>query len=222
MRRYFSLLLAGFFGAIPLAGAAASPMEFGLAMTFGYDGVETPHPILTGAHLGIIYRWDFTSLTPTSDESGGPLYDWLTSWPTSNTTAVATISGIGPNDGEYPATVSHAGEWRFFDNVADEDGRDEVQFPNVEFAFNGGTVEVIAPRVLFLDLFRQASNPITPQKFNRFSGRGISTPEFWTTDPDRHGEFANVIAWAITVPEPSAFAVAATSLFAVSAIRRRR
>jgi hypothetical protein len=157
MRRYFSLLLAGFFGAIPLARAAASPMEFGLAMTFGYDGIETPHPILTGAHLG-----------------------------------------------------------------ADEDGRDEVQFPNVEFAFNGGTVGVIAPRVLFLDLFRQASNPITPQKFNRFSGRGISTPEFWTTDPDRHGEFANVIAWAITVPEPSAFAVAATSLIAVSAIRLRR
>jgi hypothetical protein len=220
---YLTRFVLGFVGATLLASvSAAAPIEYRLSMTFGHDGFETPHPVLVGAHVDVVYRFDAALLIPTSNANGGSSSDWRTNWPTSNTTAIATVSGTGATDGTYAAIVESTGVWGFQNNVASQGDRDEVVLPLIGFAFNGGTVSIPGAHAFFNNVFQQGLSTIYPQPYSDGEATWINPPRYITANPNHRSKFINIASTAAFVPEPSAFALAATNLVALSLVRRRR
>lgn len=228
-----SLLLA----TLVLTGVAlGKPIEYHVSMTFSSLGTEPTYSKLLGARLHTVFRFDAEKLMGWSaNRSYTPIANWITDWDGRKSTVSAAISGAGEYDGPKYAEIQpfSGNNWSLRDNVASKGGKDEIRFPIIFIHFDGDVLQITSLRATVDDLFQ--GNRLTvmhPKAFTSDMVSWVDPPAYAASSlpasPELgdittiFGVMTDVSGFAVFIPEPSAFAVAATSLIGLSAIRRRQ
>jgi hypothetical protein len=201
----------------------AAPIEHRVHMVFGHDGFEPPHPILVGATLDLIYRFDSVAISPISDAAGGSSTDWATVWPTTNTTVAATIAGTAAHNGTFVGEMhgTTPTPWTFRNNVASLGDNDEIQFPRIQFAFNGDVVRILDVRARFGGLFDGLAT-IHPMPFPEAAALWDTSAKYVTAIPAHRSAMDNVSGFAVSVSEPQSMNVFAAGFLGIVAMIGRR
>jgi hypothetical protein len=203
--------------------SVAAPIEYRLQMTFGHDGFETPHPILVGATLDLIYRFDAAALVPLTNNNGGPEVRWFTAWPTTNTSVSATVTGTDASDGTFIGAMDAFTpmEWAFVSDWSSIGNKDQIRFPRIQFPFNGGQVRILDVKADFDDLFINPTSTIYPVAFPVDAPAWGASAKYVTSNPAHRSAMLNVSGFAAIVPEPHSAIALLTGTFGVAALRRR-
>jgi len=171
---------------------------------------------LHGAHMELAIQFDAAQLSPTSDATVGSPAVRITEWPTTTTTAKLKVTDSAAADGVYENPAFLFGGWRFSGNF--QGGR--LKFPIIDFAKDDFSIRIMDVEAEFgLGYFPDPSITLYPTAFP--ANAVLWNAADLVTSSNRHTS-TNFSGFAVGVPEPSVFAIAAPSLFAVSAIRRRR
>lgn len=212
IRALFFALVAALIASSPSFG---TPIEYHLA----FDVLPPPSgngTELHGAHMELDIQFDAAQLSPTSDMSIGSPPFRLTEWPTTNTTSTLTVTNSAAADGVYTNPSFLFGGWRLTGNTQGGD----ISFPTLDFSKNGFLIRILSMAAAFgPGHYPDPTATLYPQPFVPADVKSWNAPDL-VSSTNRHIT-SGITASAVVVPEPSAFAIAATSLFALSAIRRR-
>src|SRR5687768_3758554 len=114
--------------AIPTS-ALATPIKFRLE--FGTDAPQSGvGSELYGANLSVEYQWDAATLLPLTDRTVLGTNARVTTWPTTNTTAVLAITNSQGIDGVYSGSLLDGDDWSLTDIP---NGADSIKYPYASF-----------------------------------------------------------------------------------------
>ena len=191
------------------AKANASPIKFN--MTFS-PSVGPASPLFGG-----VFSLDLTlnpdTLTPTTTSGGYPI---ITDWPASNTSAVLTITGTAALNGVYPGAASPGARWQLARTLS----IDHVEFPIVSFEANGNTFRIQETWTTLPTNTWSFSTHLYPIPFQSSQVIAINRPDLFFNSSRYDTQVSS--SSAVAIPEPPAIALAAWSLVAAGAHRRRR